>query len=110
VIEHTAGRPDDDMRAFFKRLDLRPIADAAVNSHRPQPGIAADPLRFLPYLTGQFAGGDEDQGLAGLPRRVKPLEHGQKECAGLTAAGASLDHHIAPGKHVRDGARLNLNQ
>jgi len=40
-------------------------------------------------------------------RWVEPLQHGQEERAGLTAAGAGLNHHLPPGEQVRDRARLD---
>ena len=107
VVEHASGRTDDDVCAGFERGGLCAVAHAAVDGHRAQTGLAADLFGFLPDLAGQFAGGDEDQRLAGRPGRVETRQHGQEENAGLAAAGAGLDHHIAPGQQIGNGARLH---
>jgi hypothetical protein len=35
------------------------------------------------------------------------LQHGQREAGGLAGAGLGRGEQIAPGKHDRDGLRLN---
>jgi hypothetical protein len=38
MVEDAPRRADDDVRALFERVDLRAVADAAVDRHRAQPG------------------------------------------------------------------------
>ena len=110
MIEHAPRRADDDMSARFERVDLGTVSDSAVDCHRTKAFISAQALRFLPDLFGEFPCWDEDQRLTVGPRRVESFQHGQDERARLAAARARLDHHVAFGKQIRNGARLDGHQ
>jgi hypothetical protein len=110
VVQHPPRRSNDDVRAFFERFDLRPVAHAAIDGDCAQASLGADLFGLLPDLARQFARRDEDQRLAGRFCRVEPRQHGQQERAGLAASSAGLDHHIAPGQQVGDGARLHRHE
>jgi len=110
MVEHAAWRADHDVRAAFERVDLRTIFHAAIDGYRAQTLVAAQLLGFLKDLLGQFARRDQDQRLAGVARGIEALEHRQDEGACLAATRTGLDHHVAFGKQIGDGARLDGHQ
>ena len=91
-------------------IDLWAIAYAAVDGDGAQARVAEDDLRLVPDLAGELAGGYQDQGLAAVLLGIQPLDHGEQEGAGLAGAGARLDHHVAAGQQVRNGAGLDGHQ
>ena len=110
VVEHPSRRADDDVRAGFKRRGLCAVAHAAIDCHRSQAGISADFFRFLPNLARQFTGRDKDERLADRAGLVEAGQHGEQEHAGLAAAGAGLEHHIASGQQIGERTRLDRHE
>ncbi len=110
MVKHASRRADDDVGAFFEGIDLGAVADAAVHGRGAQPCVAENDLGFVPDLAGEFTGRHKDERLGAVPSGVKPLYHRQQKGAGLAGARARLDHHVAAGQQVRDGARLDGHQ
>ena len=111
MIEHAPRRADDDVRALFERVDLRAIAHAAIDGHGAQARVAAQIFRLPATPVGPVhAWGPGSAPGSDCARRVEPLQHGQQERAGLAAAGAGLDHHVARAKQIGDGPRLNRHE
>jgi len=107
VIQHPAGGADDDLHTAFERVHLRTVADAAVDRDRAEAGACKQCFGGLGDLFGEFARGDEDEGLALIPPGVEQLQHGEDERARFAAPRAGLDHHVLFGKEIGDGAGLD---
>ena len=92
----------------LERVDLRAVAHAAVDGHRAQAGGAAQMVSAScqTWRASSRVGTRISAWQVGAGW-VEPLQHRQQEGAGLAAAGARLDHHVAPGQQVGHGARLH---
>ena len=72
IVDQPARRSDQDIDALLQRIHLLLIVDAAVNGEEPEAGELAEPLGFMEYLVGKFAGGRNDERL----RRTRAVLHG----------------------------------
>ena len=122
-VEEPAGRRDEDLGAAADAVDLRGIADAAVDHDRAdRAGLAVDADALLD-LERELASRHDDerphrQPLDALrtradrvPRRravlLEELEDRQHECRGLAGAGLGAGAEVAPGEDERNGLRLD---
>ena len=75
MIERTAGRRDDQLHPFPKRLDLRFVADAAVHGGGSKAAAHPQHLGVRLDLARQLAGRHEDERLCPIGRGVQALQH-----------------------------------
>ena len=95
-VDHAAGRADDDLRPAAKMLDLLADRLAAVDRHDAHVAAEGQFDALVADLDGQFAGGQQHQGLhAGVLRaRFEAFENGDAEGGGLARARLRLAHQI----------------
>ena len=110
VVEDAPGRADDDVRAGLEGIQLGAVAHAAVHGGHAHAGGAAQQLGFAGHLQGQLARGHQHQRLGGVLQRVDHLEHRQQVRAGLAAAGARLNHHVALREQIGNSLGLHGHQ
>ena len=93
-----------------QRIELRavgrPAIDASVRIPLPPASRIASPATC--WASSRV--GTSDQCLAGVQRRIDPVKDRQHERAGLAAARARLDHHVAALQQVGDRRRLDVGQ
>ena len=111
MIEHTAGRGDQDVGTAVEFLDLVVHRDAADQQRHGKLVVNSVLLEALCALRGEFAGGRQDQrarharpGAAGF----QPGDHRQHERRRLAGAGLSDPEDVAAGH--RDRNRLCLDR
>ena len=108
VVDHAAGRADDDMHAALERLQLRLVALAAVDRQHVETGqVHGVLLESLGDLDRQFAGRRQHQRLRLELLRVDPRQDRQRERGGLAGAGLGLAEHVAACQQRRDGRGLD---
>ena len=110
VVQDAPRRAHHQVSSLAKGLELGAIGHAAVDGGRAHSRRARQNLGLPGHLPGELARGHQDQGLAGSPRGVDALQHGQEIGAGLAAARARLDHQVAAGQQVGDGPALHRHQ
>ena len=96
MVEHAAGRADDDLAPREQFFDLAANRLAAVDGHRVNLATVRELDHFLAHLHGQLAGGHQDQGLRALSAlgRLHAFEDRNDEGGGLAGAGAGLAQHV----------------
>ena len=102
VVEYPSRRPHDQVRAPAECFELGAVFYAAINCRRHHLETAAEKFRIPGHLQGQFAGGHEDEDLAGFLLHIQSLQDRQDECPGLPAPRLRLDHQVPAGKHIGD--------
>src|SRR5690606_37371456 len=100
-VDDPAGRADDDLGPVLEELHLGGDALATIDRHGTDGRVLAEALEFGVHLDGQFAGGNEDEGLGGVAL-VDLAEDGDAECRGLAGAGAGLAEDIDAGQGAGD--------
>ena len=110
VIEHAAGRADDDFGAAPQRANLVIHRRAAVHRHDGQARSLGVLVERFGDLHRQLARRDEDEradlAAAGLVAR-QLVEERQRERRGLAGAGRRLPEHVAAGQQDRNRFALN---
>jgi hypothetical protein len=110
VVQDATRGTHHQVGALLQGVELGSVRGASVEERGPHPGLAAEHLGFPGHLLGQFAGGHEDEGLAGILGEVRPFEDGEQKRPRLAAPRARLDHEIPPREHVRNGPGLNRHE
>ena len=92
---------------------LLPVADAAVDRGHPGTNDRGQRRHDLLDLCGELAGGDQDES-RGMPATLTSETHArqpgkdrQRERKRLSRSGGRLAAHVAPGKGVGQGCRLD---
>ena len=111
VIEHAAGRADDDFGAAAQRANLLIHRRAAVDRHDVQVRALRVLVERFGDLHRQLARRHEheraDLAAAGLGVTRQLVEQRQRERRGLAGAGRGLAEHVAAGQQDRNGFALN---
>ena len=92
-IHDAAGGADEDMGGFFDGAGLFADGFSADDADGPEGGVFAQFVDFAGDLGGEFAGGDEDEGLEG-DGRIGELKDGKGEGRGFACAGFGLADDI----------------
>ena len=79
MVEGASRRGDHQMRARLERVDLRSVADAAVDGDRPETAVPPQHLGVALHLPRELAGRHQHERLRAIGRRVEPLQHRQQE-------------------------------
>jgi len=108
VVEHTAGRADDDGRPAPDLDELLVEALTTIDGHGAAVGAGREPGSLFGDLHDQLTGRRQDQRLGTGLIVVAPLIHeGQEEGGGLPGAGLGLSNDIASAEGFRDERRLD---
>ena len=110
MIEDATRGADHQLGAGAQRLNLRAVADAAVNGDTPDPGGGSQQFGLFRYLQRELTRGSQDQRLASLLARLDLVQDRQQECSGLAASRARLDHQVSPCEQIGDRPRLYGHQ
>ncbi len=107
VIDHAAGRRDDDGRPGPEGPHLRAIRHAADDERGLE--VGAETLRPAVNLLGELARGREHDGRAARSRRggPEPLDDRDHERGGLAGSGLCGTDDVTAGESRRDGRGLN---
>jgi hypothetical protein len=93
VVEHPAGRPDDDLDAALKALELPFDRLTAVDREDVEtPVVLRQAGELLGGLDGEFAGGGEDEDLRRPAVGVDPLDRrdGERRCLSRPGLGLAV--------------------
>ena len=96
MIERATRCRHHQMRAATQGIDLRTVADAAVDGDRSESGIGPQRLGVLPHLPRQLPCRHHHQRLAARLVRIEALEHRKEKRGGLATPGPGLDDDVAP--------------
>ena len=109
LVEQTAGRGDDHVRAASERRILPAIADAAIHGDDAHGQAAAQLLRVVGDLERELARRRHDQRtrLARAGRRDQPLQQRQQERRRLAGARLGRAEDVVPLQGGRDGRALD---
>ena len=108
MVDHPARGPDHHVHAAAQRMQLRPIALAAVDRQHLEAGQPRRvALERLGHLDRQLAGRRQHQRLRLVPGQVQARQHRQGEGGGLAGAGLGGAQHVAAGQQCRDGGGLD---
>ena len=107
MVQHPARRADNHLSAAAQGFQLRAVAHPAVQGGGVHGRAFKQDFGLMGHLQGQFAGGHQNEGLGRVGLAVHGLQQGQQKCPGFAAAGAGLDHQIAPGQTVGQGHGLH---
>ncbi len=94
MVEDPTRGAHDDVCAGFEAVDLRAVADPAINREATNASVLANGCHFLRNLDRKFAGGKHDQGLGRLGVNVDRLTDRNAEGARLATARERLDDKI----------------
>ena len=114
-VEQTARGGDQNVHAFFQLGDLRVHADATKDHGRSELQVFAVVTHRLFDLSGQFAGGGQDQHAHpgapvfghGAAAHGQLVQHGQGEGGGFAGAGLGPSQQILTRQNGRDGLGLD---
>ena len=108
VIDDTARRADDDVRAASQPGQLHRVGLAAVDrQHGDLRQVRAVTTERLGDLQSKFASGRQHQRLSVLTRGVDPGQDRDGEGSGLPGAGLGQADHVGTGHQGWDGGRLD---
>lgn len=108
VIDHTAGRAHDHVRAVLKARVLAAQRNAAGQGHHLDVVFRTRQAANLGrHLIGQLAGGAEHQALHREIARIQLGQQRQGKGCGLAAAGLRLGDHILAFKRRGQAGELN---
>ena len=110
MVEHTARRSNNKLRAVAQGIHLFFVTHAAVNGHGHNAGSLKQHGCFALHLHGQFPCGSQHKGLRRLELSGKPGQHGQQIAARLAAARARLHHDVTPFKQIGQRQRLHRHE
>ncbi len=109
VVEHPAGRADDDRRVLGEFVDLTFDRFPAIDGDAPQRRPGRQLLELVPHLHRQFPGRHQHQcphSLVAAGAGREQFEDRQDKRCRLSRAGPSLSQHIDAGNGPRDQAGL----
>ncbi len=115
-VEEAPGRADDDVDAGLECLELRLVADAAVDGEDPQAAVRAGELEVAGDLECELAGGSDDERLrlalrdldvVGVLGRDAALQDRDAEGQGLAGARAGLADQVGAQQGHREGHLLD---
>ena len=106
-VEQAARGRDDDIDAFFERLDLGAVAYAAVEERGAGAEVLAVLLEVLVDLDGELARRDEDEAARLAGGRAEQRKGRKGEGGGLAGAGLGGADEILAGHDDRDGLGLD---
>ena len=104
------GVPTMTCDALAQRLELRAVADAAVDGERAYAQVPAHRLDLVADLERQLARRRHHERLGYRRGSSRWREDRDAEGARLPAAGARLDDQVAAALHRRDDARLHRHR
>ena len=108
MIEQSAGAGHHEFHTVFQRLDLRHLADAAVDAGASQVRVMSEELELSFDLVGQFSGRSHDQGPDLSQVAVEQVVHdGEQEGCGLAGPCLGDTQNVAPLEDRRYGLGLN---
>jgi len=110
MVEYSSRCTYHHMRPLAKGIKLMAVSDAAINLHVANSCARAQSFYLVRNLAGQFASWYQYQGLTSVSLYIDTIKNWENKSPGLAAAGARLDHQIAPGKKIGDGLGLNRHQ
>ena len=109
VVDHTAGRADDDLGATLERTLLRDVRGAAVHRDDLDVGeVRRERADGVGDLHRELTRRSEDEGLRGAQRRVDAREHRDAERGGLAGPGLGDTGDVAA--REERGDRLHLDR
>jgi len=96
MIEHAAGRPDDDLAASLHFFDLAPNGLAAIQGDAVNATAVCELDDLVADLDRQFARGNQHQGLgsAGAALRMDSFEDRDGEGCRFTGTRLGLTHDV----------------
>ncbi len=112
-VEQPARARDQQVDALPQRLALGLVAHTAVDDRDAVAGRLAHLLGDLFDLSGELAGGGDDERADAARLGRDALQGGQHERRGLAGAGLGAAHDVAAGERERDrialdGGRLGI--
>ena len=107
MIEQTARRGGEHVRARAQFVQLPSVTDAAINDGDFQIGEAREIADGRFHLRGEFARGFENERARTGRVLVQLCENGQRKRGGLARAGLRAADDVASGKHERNAAELD---
>src|SRR3954451_20115976 len=105
-VQQPAGRGDEHV-GTPRALRLGVQADAAVDCRDAQGARGGDGSDLGDDLTGELAGGREDEREGPAARGGRAVDQRDAEGQRLARAGGGLDEHVAAGEHVGDDEPLH---
>ena len=112
VVEQAAGRGDQHVDAARQRLDLRAVADAAIDGGDLDAEIASVGAEAVADLAAQLTRGAQHEHAAAAPHRLalvggEAVQDRQREGGRLAGAGLGDALQVPAFEHARDGLDLD---
>ncbi len=112
MVEHAAGRANDDLATARQFFDLATNRLAAVDGHRVDLAAVSELHHLFAHLHGQLARRHENERLWAVTffRVMQPLDHRNDERGSFAGTGASLAHQIDAFERSGNEPGLNLRR